>query len=130
MHNVMSTDEQTVTKESREDIAYRRYRRKSGEEKLLEHKLKKRRYAASLDYFLKKDDRESHKHHNQYLLKMHHRLAQNQVHCNNYGCENKCLPFSNKCSRRILLYMYVPEYHIRGRDIPLTPLLPPPLPWD
>ncbi len=81
-----------------EEVACARYRRKSGEEALLGHKLKQKRCTASLEYFLKKD---AHKAHNQYLIKHHHRLSHSPSHCNNHGCDNNCLPFSSKCSRRI-----------------------------
>lgn len=108
------SDAQVSKVRTREDAAYRCYRRKSGEEALLEHKLKQKRCTASLEYFLKKDPRDIHKSHNQHLIKQHHRLSQPPRHCNNNGCDNKCLPFTNKCSRRILrwcllcIHLFVP----------------------
>lgn len=92
-------DERIPKGRSLEDVAYSRYRRKSGEEALLEYKLKQRRCTASLEYFQNKDPREPH---SQYLVKLHHHLSQTPHHCSNLGCDNKCLPFSSKCSRRIL----------------------------
>ena len=102
----------------RESSAYRRYRVKSGEEALLEHKLRQKRCSASLEYFLKRDPRDGQKQHNQYLIRLHHRLTTSQPssssqHCSNHGCENRCLPFSSKCSRRILALGGV------GGDVPM-----------
>ena len=88
---------------SLEDSAYRCYRKRSGEEALLERKQKQRRIGASLDFFCKRDTREMNKPHYQYLLKLHQQLMPTiNPLCASNGCENQCLPFANRCSRRIL----------------------------
>ena len=88
---------------SLEDSAYRCYRKRSGEEALLERKQKQRRIGSSLDYFCKRDVRDMHKAHYQYLVKLHQESPSvNATHCTSGGCDHPCMPYSTRCSRRIL----------------------------
>ena len=89
---------------SREDAAYRCYRRCSGEEALIKRKQKHRRLAVSQDYFLHREGRQvNSKAHAHYLMKLHHQFGPTvQPQCQNPSCENQCMPFASRCSRRIL----------------------------
>ncbi|XP_064397960.1 KAT8 regulatory NSL complex subunit 2-like [Halichondria panicea] len=87
---------------SLEDSAYRCYRKRSGEEALLERKQKQRRIGSSLDYFCKRDVRDMHKAHYQYLVKLHQESPSvNATHCTSGGCDHPCIPYSTRCSRHI-----------------------------
>ena len=89
---------------SREDAAYRCYHRCSGEEALIKRKQKHRRLAVSQDYFLHREGRQvNSKAHAHYLMKLHHQFGPTvQPQCQNPSCENQCMPFASRCSRRIL----------------------------
>lgn len=87
---------------SAEELACRRYRRKSGEEALVERKAKMRRLSVSMEYFVKSEGRTSHRLHYQYLRRQQNRLVQPASQCTQMNCDNKCLAHSVKCSRRIL----------------------------
>ena len=85
-----------------EDSAYRRYRRRSGEEAVLERRQKQRQIAASIEFFSRKDLRNSSRTHHQHLLRLQGQYRPSpHPTCSNVNCNNKCLPFSTKCQRRI-----------------------------
>ena len=90
---------------SHEDAAYRCYRKCSGEEALVKRKQKQRRLAVSQDYFLHREGRQMNsKAHAHYLMKLQHQFGPT-IHpqCQNPSCENQCMPFASRCSRRILV---------------------------
>ena len=104
-HTTLHTASQPSHGGSLEDSAYRCYRKRSGEEALLERKQKRRRISSSLDYFCKRDARDLHKSHYQYLLKLHQQSnSNNSTPCTSSGCDHPCLPFSTRCSRHILMH--------------------------
>lgn len=88
---------------SRDDAAYRCYRKHSGEEALIKRKQKQRRLAVSQDYFINREGRQlNNKAHIHYLMKLHHQFGVNiQPQCQNPSCEHHCMPFASRCSRRI-----------------------------
>ena len=97
------SDPQSSRGGSLEDAAYRCYRKRSGEEGLLERKQKQRRIEASIELFSRRESRETHKAHYQHLLNLHQQYSTMlQPLCVNNGCGNKCLPFASRCPRRIL----------------------------
>ena len=88
---------------SLEDTAYRSYRRRSGEEAVLERRQKRRQIAASIEFFSRKEMRSSSRAHHQHLVRLQGQYAPSpHPTCNNVNCDHKCLPFSTKCRRRIL----------------------------
>lgn len=109
IHTLVYTAAQPSQGGSLEDAAYRCYRKRSGEEALLERKQKQRRISASLDYFCKREVRDLHKSHYQYLTKLHQQ-SNSKDPCTTAGCEHTCLPYSNRCSRRILHTNLIYEY--------------------
>ena len=81
--------------------AYRAYRKKKGEEGLLERKLKLRRLAATLDIYSKKEVRDANRPHYQHLVKLQqHTKTSNTSPCLNTSCSNASLPFTSRCSKR------------------------------
>ena len=94
---------QALRDNSLKSRAYLQYRRVSDEEAVLQHKRKQRKVSASLEYVVKNEGIDTHNVHYQHLLKQHHKLRQHVRHCSNTGCDSKCVPFSIKCSRRILI---------------------------
>ena len=89
---------------SHEDAAYRCYRKRSGEEALLERKRKLRRVTASLELFSRREARENNKTHHQYLTRLQQQLSQGpSPTCGTSGCENSTLLFAGRCLKRILL---------------------------
>ncbi len=89
---------------SHEDAAYRCYRKRSGEEALIERKHKQRRVATSLDVYSRKDTRETNRAHYQHLARLQQQFGPAvPTHCITQGCEHLCLPFTNRCPRRIQL---------------------------
>ena len=93
---------------SLEDAAYRSYRRRTGEEAVLERRQKQRQIAASIEFFSRKEMRSSSRGHHQHLVRLQGQyMPTPHPVCNNLNCENKCLPFSMKCRRRIpILQVY------------------------
>ena len=88
---------------SLEDAAYRCYRKRSGEEALLDRKRKQRRIASSLEVFSRKDVRDSNRIHYQFLARLHQQVGpEPQPLCSNPTCEHKCAPFASRCLKRIL----------------------------
>ncbi len=90
---------------SKHDVAYRCFRRRTGEYGLLERRLKLRRVSATLDLYSKKELRESNKSHYLHLVKTQHTLRpQNISACSTVGCSQISLPYTTKCSKRILSF--------------------------
>lgn len=74
------------------------------EEGLLERKQKLRRATATLDLYTKKELRESNKSHYQHLMKLQQQLRASHTNvCSTFGCTAISMPYTAKCSKRILL---------------------------
>ena len=107
MHTHTHTHTHTASQPSEggslEDAAYRCYRKRSGEEALLERKRKQRRIATSLEVFSRKDVRDSNRIHYQFLARLHQQVGpEPRPLCSNPTCEHKCAPFASRCLKRIL----------------------------
>ena len=73
------------------------------EEGLLERKQKLRRVTATLDLYTKKELRDSNKLHYQHLMKLQQQLRPSHICvCTTSSCNSTSLPFTSKCSKRIL----------------------------
>lgn len=98
---------------SKHKVAYRCYRKRTGEQGLLERKQKLKRVSATLDLYSKKELREANKSHYQHLVKLHQQLRPTHTSvCGTVGCTQVAMPFASKCSKRILhnTYMYTVHY--------------------
>lgn len=85
----------------KQHAAYRTYRKRSGEEGLLERRLKLRRLAATLDIYSKKEVRDANRPHYQHLVKLQQSLKSANISpCLNGNCHNNSLPYSSRCSKR------------------------------
>lgn len=88
---------------SRQDIAYRCYRKRTLEQGLLERKQKLKRVTATLDLYTKKELRETNKGHYQHLVKLQTQLRPSSTACSSANCTHVSLPFASKCCKRILI---------------------------
>lgn len=73
---------------------------------MLARRRKARKIAASLDLITHKEGREGHREHYHHLLKLQTQLGYvGYTPCATSGCEGKSLPFTDRCSLRILLWV-------------------------
>ena len=88
---------------TKHDVAYRCFRKRTGELGLLDRRLKLRRVSATLDLYSKKELREANKSHYQHLAKLQQQLRPSHTNvCSTVTCTQLSMPFASKCSRRIL----------------------------
>lgn len=91
---------------SKHDVAYRCYRKRTSEQGLLERRLKLRRVSATMDLYSKKELREANKSHYQHLVKLQQQLRPSHTStCSTASCNQMSMPFTSKCSKRILLLL-------------------------
>jgi KAT8 regulatory NSL complex subunit 2 len=88
---------------SKHAVAYRNYRKRVSEEGLLERKQKLRRVMITLELYTKKELRDSNRSHYQHLTKLQQQLRTSHTcTCSTVGCNQMSMPFTAKCSKRIL----------------------------